>query len=194
MPKYQEPFCVCRCWCFVCLCVCLCKREREGTLCAVKDFSSKTEVWNSLTNANGLRHLPTNQVPQSLHHPPQLLHQHHTNTPCITRHPITTSRSSTTGAAACGPGTCGADTACLPNSRGDRWGELGSMVGWKYWGNRRERRDVASGAFHTLSLITQTFCHAKGRSTSLTQNKGISSEECEGLNRIVLCVLVAFCM
>lgn len=180
------------------LCACVCvyvrARGRERGHCVLW----RTSAVRQRCETHSQMQMACGTCPQtrslSLYTPPQLLHQHHTNTPCITRHPITTSRSSTTGAAACGPGTCGADTACLPNSRGDRWGELGSMAGWKYWGNRRERRDVASGAFHTLSLITQTFCHAKGRSTSLTQNKGISSEECEGLNRIVLCVLVAFCM
>lgn len=43
-----------------------------------------------------------------------------------------------------------------------------------------ERRGVASGAFCTLLLIKQSFCHAKGRSTSLPPNQGISS-------RIELC-------
>lgn len=37
---------------------------------------------------------------------------------------------------------CGADIPCLPNSRGDRWGEVGLGEWWgrKYWGNRKERR------------------------------------------------------
>lgn len=127
------------------------ERERVRR-CAVEDFSSNTEVWTSLRNANILRHLPTNQVPQSLQPPPPLpTASHHAQHPTPPNPISSSSRCSTTGATACGPGTCGADTACLPNSRGDRRGEVASTVGWKYWGNWRERR---GGRKQPLGLFT----------------------------------------
>lgn len=111
--------------------------------------------------------------------------QHHPNTPCITSHP-STAATGTTGATACGP--VEQTHRVYPTAEvtgGERLGEQ-----WE--GNTEEIEGrgetgvggVASGAFRTLSLITQSFCHAKGRSTSFPPNQGISSEE--SLDRIVL--------
>lgn len=157
------------------VCVYVCKRERERETVCWKDFSIKTEVWKSLRNANGLRHLPTNQVPQSLQHPPTAApapHRHTMhNTPphhqqqqqhdrcnslwprdLLSRHSMFTQQQRW--------------------QAGRGWLNGGMEIFRKLKGEERWE-EVASGAFHTLSLITQTFCHAKGRSTSLTWNQGI---------------------
>lgn len=148
----MSTFCV-----HVCVYECVWERERETVCC--EGFQQDAEVWNSLRNANILRHLPTNQVPQSLQTPPPSStsapaarrHTMHNTPPHPTPPHPGSSSSSTTGVTACGPGTCGADTACLPNSKGDRWGEVASTVGWKYWGNWRERK---GGRKQPLGLFT----------------------------------------
>lgn len=115
---------------------------------------------------------------RSLQHPPSAPH-----TPCITSH-RSTAATGTTGATACGP--VEQTHRVYPTAEvtggerlGERWeGNIEEIEG------RRDGGEVASGAFRTLSLITQSFCHAKGRSASLPPNQGISSEE--SLGRIVL--------
>lgn len=171
MPKYRNLSV------FVRVIFCVCVSERGGQECVGEgDFSGKTEVWEMQMASGTWPHTG------SLQHPPP---QHHPNTPCITSHP-STAATGTTGATACGP--VEQTHRVYPTAEvtgGERLGEQ-----WE--GNTEEIEGrgktvgggAASGAFCTLSLITQSFCHAKGRSTSFPPNQGISSEE--SLDRIVL--------
>lgn len=126
----------------------------------------------------------------SLCNTPPPLHQHHTNTPCITLPPSPPAARQVPQPVAAGP--VEQTQHVYPTAEvtgGERLAQWWDGNIEEIEGRGEERREeVASGAFHTSSLITQSFCHAKGRSTSATRNQGISSKECEGLKRIVLCV------
>lgn len=138
----------------VCLWVCVREREGDGVLWRISAGRRGLKLTKKCKYPEAPAHQPGPSVSANTPSPPPLLHQQHADTPCITHHPTPPrpgSSSSTTGVTACGPGTCGADTACLPNSKGDRWGEVASTVGWKYWGNWRERK---GGRKQPLGLFT----------------------------------------